>query len=170
MRDLVKWLRPIERRIKQIASRAVIKLVNDGLKLQELQIVGLSGETLDGVERFQEYGFTSHPKEGAEAISLSIGGNRSHTVIVAVDDRRYRLKGLDSGEVALYDDLGQKIVLKRDRIEVVSPKVVVISDDISLGGEGGAKVARVGDLVNVSSGSSAGQWPIISGSNKVKAL
>lgn len=169
MSDLTKWLKPINRKLRQVASRAVIKLVNDSLKLQELQIVGLSGETLDGVERFQEYGFTSHPKDGAEAISLSIGGNRSHTVIVAVDDRRYRLKGLDSGEVALYDDLGQKIVLKRDRIEVVSPKVVVISDDISLGGEGGAKVARVGDLVNVSSGSSAGQWPIISGSNKVKA-
>jgi len=170
MKDLTKWLQPINRKLRQIASRAVIKLVNDGLKLQELQIVGLSGETLDGVERFQEYGFTSHPKSGAEAISLSIGSNRSHTVIVAVDDRRYRLKGLESGEVALYDDLGQKIVLKRDRIEVESPKVVVTSDDISLGGEGGAKVARVGDLVNVGSGSSAGQWPIMSGSDKVTAL
>lgn len=170
MKDLTKWLQPINRKLRQIASRAVIKLENDGLKLQELQIVGLSGETLDGVERFQEYGFTSHPKSGAEAISLSIGGNRSHTVIVAVDDRRYRLKGLESGEVALYDDLGQKIVLKRDRIEVESPKVVVTSDDISLGGEGGAKVARVGDLVNVGSGSSAGQWPIMSGSDKVTAL
>jgi phage baseplate assembly protein V len=170
MKELTKWLQPINRKLRQVASRAVIKLVNDDLKLQELQIAGLSGETLDGVERFQEYGFTSHPKEGAEAVSLSLGGNRSHTVIVAVDDRRYRLKGLESGEVALYDDLGQKIVLKRDRIEVVAPKVVVISDDISLGGEGGAKVARVGDLVNVGSGSSAGQWPIVGGSDKVKAL
>ena len=170
MTDFVKWLRPLERRIKQIASRAVIKLVNDSLKLQELQIVGLSGETLDGVERFQEYGFTSHPQSGAEAITLSVGGNRSHAVIVAVDDRRYRLKGLEAGEVALYDDLGQKIVLKRDRIEVESPKVVVISDDISLGGEGGERLARVGDMVRVVSGSSAGDWPIVSGSNKVTAL
>lgn len=170
MKDLAKWLQPINRKLRQLASRAVIKLVNDGLKLQELQIVGLSGETLDGVERFQEYGFTSNPKAGAEAITLSVGGNRSHTVIVAVDDRRYRLKGLESGEVALYDDLGQKIVLKRDRIEVESPKVVVISEDISLGGEGGAKLARVGDLVAVGGGSSAGNWPIISGSDKVTAL
>lgn len=170
MKDLAKWLQPINRKLRQLVSRAVIKLVNDGLKLQELQIVGLSGETLDGVERFQEYGFTSNPKAGAEAITLSVGGNRSHTVIVAVDDRRYRLKGLESGEVALYDDLGQKIVLKRDRIEVESPKVVVISEDISLGGEGGAKLARVGDLVAVGAGSSAGNWPIISGSDKVTAL
>lgn len=170
MKDLAKWLQPINRKLRQLVSRAVIKLVNDGLKLQELQIVGLSGETLDGVERFQEYGFTSNPKAGAEAVTLSVGGNRSHTVIVAVDDRRYRLKGLESGEVALYDDLGQKIVLKRDRIEVESPKVVVISEDISLGGEGGAKLARVGDLVAVGAGSSAGNWPIISGSDKVTAL
>lgn len=163
-------LKPLQRKLAQLASRAVVRIINDGLKMQELQIVGLSDETLDGVERFQNYGFTSVPKSGAEAITLSINGNRSHTAVIVVDDRRYRLKALESGEVALYDDLGQKIVLHRDHIRVTAPKVVIDSDDISLGGDGGNKVARVGDLVNVGSGSSAGQWPIVSGSDKVKSL
>ena len=49
-------------------------------------------------------------------------------------------------------------------------KVVVNSPHVELGGEGGKKVARVGDLVEVGSGSSAGKWPIVTGSDVVKAV
>ncbi|MBF0247138.1 MAG: hypothetical protein HQL36_03565 [Alphaproteobacteria bacterium] len=52
---------------------------------------------------------------------------------------------------------------------VTADKVVIDSADINLGGEGGAQVARIGDMVAVSGGSSAGNWPIISGSDKVRA-
>jgi len=37
------------------------------------------------------------------------------------------------------------------------------------GGSGGQPIARVGDKVEITAGSSAGQWSIISGSGKVKA-
>ena len=73
-------------------------------------------EILEKVERFQEYGFTSVPKNGAEAVLVAVGGSREHGLVVAIDDRRYRLKGLAAGEVALYDDQGQKVHLKRDGI------------------------------------------------------
>ncbi len=53
---------------------------------------------------------------GAEAITLSVGGHRSHTVVINVDDRRYRLKGLKGGEVALYTDEGDFIHFQRGRI------------------------------------------------------
>lgn len=53
---------------------------------------------------------------------------------------------------------------------VKSPKVVVDSPDVNLGGEGGARVARIGDRVSVSAGSSAGLWPIVEGSSAVKAV
>lgn len=49
-------------------------------------------------------------------------------------------------------------------------KVVVNSPNIELGGEGGPPVARIGDLVKVGSGSSAGSWPIVSGSDVVRAV
>lgn len=169
LREISKLLQPIQRKLSQIVSRAVVRVINDSLKMQELQLTAMAGETIDDVERFQNYGFTSHPKAGAEAITLSVGGHRSHSVAIAVDDRRYRLKGLASGEVAIYDDLGQKIVLHRDHILVQSPKVIVDSEDIHLGGEGGNRIARVGDRVNVGSGSSAGLWPIEEGSSKVSS-
>ena len=46
---------------------------------------------------------------------------------------------------------------------------IIFKGDIDLGGSGGNSVARVGDKVKIDSGSSAGEWPIISGSSKVKA-
>ncbi|HAX1879240.1 TPA: phage baseplate assembly protein, partial [Escherichia coli] len=64
------------------------------------------------------YGFTSAAQDGAEGVALFPAGDRSHGVVVVVADRRYRLKGLKRGEVALYDDQGQSVVLTRSGIVV----------------------------------------------------
>jgi phage baseplate assembly protein V len=119
--DLVKFLAPMRRRISLMVERAVVSVVNDALKMQGLQIGVLADEVRDNVERYQEYGFTSNPHPGAEAIVVALGGTRNRAVVVAVDDRRYRLKGLAPGEVALYTDEGDKIHFKRGRvIEVIA--------------------------------------------------
>lgn len=145
---LDRWFAPHKRRIQGMVARAVIGLVDDTLKAQGLQLSVLAGEVQDGVERFQDYGYTSVPHPGAEAVVVYVGGLRSHGIVVACEDRRYRLKGLEVGEVALYDDLGQAVILKRDGIRVVSPtKVVVEAPIVALGDEGGPAVARVGDPV-----------------------
>jgi phage baseplate assembly protein V len=107
--------------LRLMVSRAIIKLVTDAAKLQKVQIAMLADEERGDVERFQNYGFTSVPHPEAEAIALSVGGSRSHMVVIAVDDRRYRLTGLADGEVAIYTDEGDKIVLKRGgEIEVTA--------------------------------------------------
>lgn len=167
--DLRQPLRELQRRVMNALARAVIEQVSDGTKMQVVQISLMADEVKGGVERYQEYGFTSVPLTGAEALAAFIGGNRDHGIVICVADRRYRLKGLAAGEVAIYDDQGQKIVLHRDHIRVTADKVVVESPDIHLGGEGGQKIARVGDQVQVGAGSSAGLWPIVEGSDKVRA-
>ncbi len=54
--------------------------------------------------------------------------------------------------------------------KVTSPKVIVESPNVQLGGDGGKRVARIGDKVHVKSGSSSGFWPIVEGSEKVFAV
>lgn len=169
LEDLHRALAPLRRRVQLMIGRAVIAVVDDNTKAQSVQITLLADEVHDGAERFQEYGFTSVPLAGAEAIVAFVGGLRSHGVIIAVEDRRYRLTGLQGGEVALYDDQGQAIILKRDRIRIESPfkvdceapHVVITSADVELGGEGGQPVARVGDTVS--------GGIITGGSDKVRA-
>lgn len=105
-------------RIRSMIGRAVIGLVNDAMKMQAVQLKVHADQVLDGVEHFQHYGLTSVPHPGAEGIALAIGGSTGHTVVINVDDRRYRLKGLAAGEVALYDDLGHKVHLTRAGIMI----------------------------------------------------
>ncbi len=116
-----KLTQPIRRRVQLMVGRAVIKAVGDGSICQTLQITALKGEVLDGVERITEYGFTSHPHPGAEAVVLAVGGNRDHAVVIAAGDRRYRVTGLAAGEVALHDDQGQVVKLSRTGIEITTP-------------------------------------------------
>ncbi|GGF38242.1 hypothetical protein GCM10011321_31500 [Youhaiella tibetensis] len=65
-----------------------------------------------------------------------------------------------------------RLTLHRDGRIVVDAggPVTINSPEIHLGGEGGQPVARVGDLVEVGSGSSAGMWPIVEGSSVVRAV
>ncbi|MBC0385816.1 phage N-6-adenine-methyltransferase [Escherichia coli] len=72
----------------------------------------------EAFEHLEPYGFTARANSGAEAVVLFPDGDRSHAVVVTVSDRRYRLKGLQTGEVAVYDDQGQSVTLTREGIVV----------------------------------------------------
>lgn len=134
-----KYIQPIKARLSNMVARGTLGTVGDGSKLQTGQVNLLADEVKDGVERFQQYGFTSVPHAGAEAVVLFPGGTRDHGLILAVDDRRYRLTGLQGGEVALYTDEGDKIVLKRGgiiemtaatKVRMVTPRLECTGDII----------------------------------------
>lgn len=129
-----RLLAPVRTRIANMVARAVVRLVNDGGGVQVLQLSVLDGETREAIERFQNYGFTSVPLPGAEAAVLFVGGRRDHGLVVAVDDRRYRLKGLAEGEVAIYTDEGDYVHIKRGgTIEVkAATKAVVDAPAVEL--------------------------------------
>jgi phage gp45-like len=142
MQALERMMGPLQRRVMLMIGRAVLAVIDDGKALQSLQVNLLADETRDDVERFQEYGYTSHPHPGAEAVAVSVTGTRDHVLVIAVDDRRYRLKGLEQGEVALYTDEGDSIILKRGNIiqvtaatklEVITP-LAHFTGDIAVDG------------------------------------
>lgn len=103
-RELFKAMAPLARRIRLMAARAILTLIDDATKMQGLQVKLLDGEVCNNVDRVQNYGFTSVPLPGAEGIYLALGGSRDHGVVIVADDRRYRIKGLQGGEVAIYTD------------------------------------------------------------------
>lgn len=152
--QLVRLLDPIKRRILHIVGRGVVRLSTDGDGNQRYQVSLMAEETRDGVERIQEYGFTSRPLAGADAVVVFPGGNREFGLIVAVDDRRYRLKGLAEGEVALYTDEGDRIHLKRggkieisatSEVDVIASSKVVINSPAVEVGSGALEKALMGE-------------------------
>lgn len=136
MSGLDRLLEPMRRQVRNLVARAVVSLVNDGAKMQTLQLGVLKGETRETVERFQNYGLTSVPLAGAECVVLFRNGVRDHPLAIAVDDRRYRPTGLEAGEVELYHYVGDYIRLKNGRIiEVVAgAKVTVTAPEIEITG------------------------------------
>lgn len=90
--------------------RVIITSVWEGV-IKRFSATGRAGETFTDREVFQHYGYTSRPLSGAEGV---IDKDGNHIVLVASDDRRYRIS-IEDGEVALYDDQGQVIKLKRGK-------------------------------------------------------
>ncbi|MHC8399485.1 phage baseplate assembly protein V [Pseudomonas sp. MDT1-17] len=102
--------------LKSMLVRGTVIMADAARKLQTLQVRLTAGEIKDGAEHFEPYGLTSHPLAGAEVLTAFLGGDRSHAVVLVASDRRYRIKELKPGEVAIYTDEGDKIHFKRGRI------------------------------------------------------
>ncbi|EMW3378017.1 phage baseplate assembly protein, partial [Yersinia enterocolitica] len=103
----------IQRGLSNMLVRAVVRRLDSSSKNQMLQIQMIADELKDNIEHLEPYGFTSAAHTGAEAFAAFPDGDRSHGVVLVVADRRYRIKGLESGEVAIYSDEGDSIILKR---------------------------------------------------------
>jgi len=96
--------------------RGVLTLVKTAGAVQLVQVDGLAGEQLQDAELFQHYGLTSNPPPGTMAVVVPVGGKTSHGIVIATEHGSYRLKNLASGEVAIYTDEGDSIVLKRGHL------------------------------------------------------
>lgn len=140
---------------RMMIGRGQVSLVDDGEGGQMLQLEMLADEVLDGVERHQNYGVSSHPLPGAHAVTTALGGARGMSVAVVVSDVRYRIE-LQPGEAALHDDLGQKVHLTRTGIVIETTGDVTVqaggalnltaTGDITVQTDGAASVTAAGDV------------------------
>ncbi|MBP2314895.1 phage baseplate assembly protein V [Azospirillum soli] len=144
--DFGRLVAPLKRCIQMMLSRAIVTAVEAG-RMQVVQVNLLAGETKDGVEHFEPYGFTSHPHPGAEAAVGFLGGDRSHGIALVVADRRYRIASLQPGEVAIFTDEdqggGHRVVMRRGRVVEIACRDlhVVAENDIRL--QAGGRIIEV---------------------------
>ncbi|RQU98016.1 phage baseplate assembly protein V, partial [Burkholderia cenocepacia] len=97
----------------RLAFRGLIGRVKTDGPVVIVQGEGLAGENVPDVELFQHYGYTSAPPAGTMMVVVPIGGKSSHGIVIATEHGQYRYKALKSGEVALYTDEGDSVVLGR---------------------------------------------------------
>lgn len=92
-----------------------------------VQVEVLDGETLNNIKRVEPYGFSYRPKPGCQSYLLFPAGDRSYGVAIVIGDRRYQLD-LDQGEVALHDDEGNHVHIKRGGVIEAKAATKVIAD------------------------------------------
>ncbi|MBT1509400.1 phage baseplate assembly protein [Bradyrhizobium sp. SRL28] len=106
-------------------TRALVDEISDNPMMQEMKGSFMQGEAREKIESPQNYGFTSvcmpakKGKDGkieecAEAYINFLGGNRSFPVAAVMDDRRFRLKELKPGDVAVFDHLQHQLHFNKD--------------------------------------------------------
>jgi phage gp45-like len=153
-------------------GRTTFEKADDTKLMQNVKFSGVAGEQQQGIEHVHPYGFVNVPKAptqqqsssgsdgsgsgqtaanqhrmAAESFMSFLGGARSHGVALVTGDRRYRLYKLAEGEVALHDDQGHQVHIRRDGVYVSAPnskKIYgqVMADD-TMPQEQGAKGGQI---------------------------
>lgn len=129
-------------KIANLVSRGEIAVVDSTGKMQRVQGSILAGENKDRMEHFEPFGFTSNPHPGAEFIPIFLEGDRSSGIALVCADRRYRIRGLPSGGIALGVD-GCSIIInpdgtmaiQADTLSIQSTTISIQSDTITSQGE-----------------------------------
>lgn len=119
------------------AFRAFLGGLNLATRVQRVSGEGLAREPLDDMELFQHFGLTSAPPAGTQYIVVPLGGRTSASVVVATEHGAYRFKLDNQGEMAIYNQWGDRVHLKKDRsIHVVAElKVVMDTPLLQVNGE-----------------------------------
>lgn len=145
--QLRRVMEPIQRRVMLMVGRCVLNAIADGKPVQLVQASLLTDETRDKMERMTEYGYTSVPLPGAQGVAVFVGGERGHGIVIATGDPRNRLSGLQPGEVALYTDEGDKIVLKRGKLIEITTNTLVVKAATKVRFET-PRVESTGDMID----------------------
>ena len=124
----------LSRRVMNMVSRGIISKTDDKPGMQNVQVSLLYQEGKAKVERMQNYGFSGHAPGESEVTVVFIGGGRDHGVIIATDDRNSRMTGLAEGEVAVYSNEGNSIVLRRDNTIELRTKTLklIVEEDVTV--------------------------------------
>ena len=109
------------------AFRGKLNLVKSADNIQKVQVSGLADETLQDVELMQQFGLTSVPPAGTQVVVLPMGGETTHSIVIATENGSVRVKNLKSGETAVYDESGSTIILKQGRLIEIDCDILKIT-------------------------------------------
>lgn len=96
----------LKRKIFLIVARGILTEIDNSVsETQKIQVKLLDGETITGIDRFQEYGFENYPfLVNGESIILFVNGNRNAEkgLSIVSNNRKYRPTDLEEGDVCIY--------------------------------------------------------------------
>ena len=99
----------LKRGILAMIGRGRITTSNDSGSAQLLQLRLSALEVRDQTPRIAEFGFSSRPPVGSDAVLVFVGGDRTNGIVIATGHQASRPKGLEEGETIVYDFFGKSI-------------------------------------------------------------
>jgi len=99
IRDLERTFNKLRVKIMLLMSRGILDSIDNEPKTQNMKITCLKNETLNKVERLQEFGFESYPPADGdtEVLTLFINGTRDIGIVIKAHNRELRPTDLEEG-------------------------------------------------------------------------
>lgn len=134
--------------IKELVNNALAKCLRFGRITRSdpggfAQMAGRVAGRADPIQIKQHYGFRSRPKVGSEVYGMAVAGGAANMVSVATETPGTGPGNQEEGDVELYSEHGQRVILSSDGGLYLNG-----SADVIVNG-GSAPVGRVGDQVKV---------------------
>lgn len=172
--DIYRRLAEAERRARNRKRTGTITEVDNAKGLARVEISKTDGTAFVSPwlpwKEIAAGGIKSHipPTVGEQVDVVSENGDLTDAVIdmSTPSNQNARPHG---GPGAVITKGSVRVQIDDDLCHVTTPKVIVESPSVQLGDDGGPAVARIGDMVHVTYGSSEGLHPIVEGSGRVFA-
>lgn len=111
------------RRLTLLVAQGVGRLVSH----DRVQVTILDDDNPPRVDRIEPYGFSYRPKPGCQVFMVFPNGDRSHGLALVIGDKQYNME-LAEGEVAIHDDEGNHVHIKRGGTVEVKAATKVLAD------------------------------------------
>ncbi|TNC80718.1 MAG: hypothetical protein C9356_12520 [Oleiphilus sp.] len=107
----MKFMDRVQLALRLIANRSVQTADKYVSGVHVVQTQRNTREGAQELEHVEPFGFASRPGNGAEHIVLSLGGDRTQSVVIMAHNRQYKF-ALNEGEMAIYNEFGDHVHLK----------------------------------------------------------
>lgn len=112
----------LKRKLQLLVGRCVINTI----KNEKYQIELLPGEVRDNIEIMQHFGYKSVPPKETIGLTLSIGGVRDDTIIIATGNKT--APEVKEGESTIYNNFSERIELL-EKMMILNGEVININGD-----------------------------------------
>lgn len=122
-------------KVRGMVRRATIRNVKDDGQTQTASVEVADGVWRDDIEIMHPYGMAANPPEdGGLVLLLAVGGDEGDLVALPAGNPSKRMGGLAPGDAGIYNEAGDKVILRRDgNVEIASgASVQVVVGGVSL--------------------------------------
>ena len=110
---MIRLINELKKAVRLMVGKCIIEAASKASDGVNADIMLLGNERHYGLRLMQHYGFSSVPNADSEGVALFVGGARDNGVVVASQGDASKIPALEKGEVALFSEFGQSIVLKK---------------------------------------------------------